>query len=561
MSTTTLRPPPHRMRTLPSAVALLTAGVLAAGHSDAAATADNPGSDNIADSKRMVVLLKETAVQHHEIAASTRLDKLFADDRVKNNPKQWQAVSLKTASLIRDLESRHHFSSIMGFGHLNHGLAATLSARQIETLKSDPAVEAVFEDVPGQLASGETALWNNTPDADVPALSSTVYTTGWNLHAVGLYNSGSSDSPWYRTDGETPAGAYPVKTYIIDDGIQPHADLNFNWQVDHISFDCHSNVGGSCSDTGPNLYVWGNACDSHATSVAGVVGAIRQNPAKGVEGVAPGAQLVSVKVTNACSFDTSSPNNSGTVYTSGVLAAINWIGSTVPNNGVDQYGRRRLSGVANISILWAYQTYGQTRYIIPLEAQAALRSAIQSAVAKGVFFTFAAGNSNEPACNIFPAAIGYETAGAMAVGALQNTGKAMGDDKATTLDVKLPKASSGQCVEIWAPGKEVHSTGAWPGEPWRKEPQHWGAGVPDEVFYPGQHYYYPSSGSSLAAPHAAGAALLLAKKYQLQGLQLPAPAEIESLIQSQRQPMNYQWNPLNWNIGNTWVNLLRVDRF
>jgi subtilisin family serine protease len=535
---------------LSSAVAMALTGAVLASSSYAAA----PAGEGSADSKRIVAILKETAVQQHEIAPGTRLDKLFADDRVKNNPKQWQAVNLKTASLIRDLESRHRFSSILAFGHLNHGLAATLSASQIEALKSDPAVEAVFEDIPGQLASQAAAPWSNTPDAVVPALPSTAYTTGWNLHAIGLYNASSSDSPWYRTNGETAAGAYPVKTYIIDDGIQPHADLNFNWQVDHISFDCHSNVGGSCVDAGPNLYVWGNACDSHATSVAGVVGAIRQNPAKGVEGVAPGAQLVSVKVTNACSFDTSSPNNSGTVYTSGVLAAINWIGSSVPNNGVDQNGRRRLSGVANISILWAYQTYGQTRYSIPPEAQTALRSAIQSAVAKGVFFTFAAGNSNEPACNLFPAAIGYETAGAMTVGALQQNGQPMrkvGDN---------PMASSGQCVEIWAPGQDVHSTGAWPGSGFDMEDDHWGAGVPDNA-WPGLHYYYPSSGSSLAAPHAAGAALLLAKKYQMQGLALPAPADIETLIQNQRQLMNYQWNPLNWNIGNTWVNLLRVGRF
>jgi subtilisin family serine protease len=539
---------------LSSAVAMAVTGAVLASSSYAAAPADIPAGESSAGSKRIVVILKGTAVQQHEIAPGTRLDKLFTDDRVKNNPKQWQAVNLKTASLIRDIESRHRFSSILAFGHLNHGLAATLSASQIEALKSDPAVEAVFEDVPGQLASEAAAPWNNTPDALVPALPSTISTTGWNLHAVGLYNASSSDSPWYRTNGETAAGAYPVKTYIIDDGIQPHADLNFNWQVDHISFDCHSNEGGVCPDANGNgtaTYVYRNACDSHATSVAGVVGAIRQNPAKGVEGVAPGAQLVSVKVTNACDIT----NYSGLVYTSGVLAAINWIGSSVPNNGVDQNGRRRLSGIANISILWAYLTYNQTRYSIPPEAQTALRSTIQSAVAKGVFFTFAAGNSNEPACNLFPAAIGYDTAGAMAVGALQQNGQPM--QKAGG----VPMASSGQCVEIWAPGQDVHSTGAWPGSPWKKEDFHWGAGVLDTAFYPGQHYYYPSSGSSLAAPHVAGAALLIAKKYHMAGVPLPAPADIESLIQAQRQSMNYQWNPLNWNIGNTWVNLLRVDRF
>ena len=102
-------------------------------------------------------------------------------------------------------------------------------------------------------------------------------------------------------------------------------------------------------------------------------------------------------------------------------------------------------------------------------------------------------------------------------------------------------ASYGPCVEIWAPGMGVQSTGAFPGiapqnNIWPNQEQMyvWGPGVPypaiSNNMYPGQHYILPGSGSSLASPHAAGAALLLARKRQLTGQPLPSPAEIEQTL-------------------------------
>ena len=317
-----------------------------------------------------------------------------------------------------------------------------------------------------------------------------------------------------------------------------HADLNFNWQVDHISFDCHSSVGGSCVDAGPNLYVWGNACDSHATSVAGVVGAIRQNPAKAWK-VWP-RRATGVGQSDQCVH---AITHSGLIYTSGVLAAINWIGSSVPNNGVDQNGRRRLSGVANISILWAYQTYGPASLQHPGGSTGRAQVGHSILPLPGVFFTFAAGNSNEPACNIFPAAIGYDTAGAMAVGALQQNGNPCAR-RATT---PWPRPGN-----AWKSGRRgrMHSTGHGQ-QGWKKRTT-LGSRCPlIQSFSRPALLLSELPGSSLA-PHAAGAALLLARSINWD-CSYP-PADIESLIQSQRQPMNYQWNPLNWNIGNTRVN-------
>lgn len=487
--------------------------------------------------QRMVVILKPTEVARQEVREGDTTQSIFVDQRVYANPRAWNAVSVKTASLIRDIENQYGVYGGVAFGAAVHGFGTKLSAAQIQALRSDPRVQEVFEDVPGSLAGVAAPPWADTP-AVVPSTST--YTTGWNLHAINLYNSGANDTPAYRT-----SGGYQLKSYVIDAGVQPHADLNFDWQTDHISFDCHDNEGGNCTLTNPSptnpYYVYTVACDPHATHVAGIVGAHRQTPtAIGVEGVAPGAQIVSVKVINYCAQG--SGTQDGLAYTSGVIAAINWVGAQAPDNGVDAQGRRRMSAVANMSIVWPLDALGQSRYVLPPGAATALSTAIAAAVNNGVFFSFAAGNSNEPACNIYPAAIGSTIAGAVAVGAIQANGSAMNQgDKIATY---------GPCVEIWAPGQDVHSTVAQPalGQPL---PGAWGAGVAPP-YQAGQHYYRPETGSSMAAPHVAGAALLVARKYQQAGLPVPAPADVETIIKLHVKSVGTQHN-------GTAIQVLTVD--
>ena len=486
--------------------------------------------------QRIMVVLAPSAVAAQRVGPNDRLENIFPDQRVQQSPRAWSAVSLQTALLVRDIENRIGSKALVTFGNLTHGFGAELSDTQIAALRADSRVQDVFNDPLGEPAATPPD-WYNLPGFG----PSYTYTNGYNLYAIDAITGTpgwgiAATTPSYRTQG-----GYPVKAYVIDSGIQPHFDLTFNWQVDHISFDCHSNVGGNdCVEGQAPVYSY-VGCGTHATQVAGVIGAKRENSPLGIEGVAPGATLVSVKVLNYCVNPQNAINSyPGLTYLSGVVTAINWIAAQVPNNGVDGQGRRRLSAVANMSIVWNGVTPTHPLYI-PLAGQGALKNAISAAVNKGIFFTFAGGNENVDACLYYPGKIGSQVPGAMAVGALTNSGEPM----RYVLGEPLKAASYGPCVEIWAPGQSVQSTAAFPGisaqnnigpntiYPYEKIPA-WGPGVPNPPnssnMQPGLHLYLEGSGSSLAAPHVAGAALLLARKRMLTNQPLPSPAEIEQTL-------------------------------
>ena len=242
--------------------------------------------------QRMMVVLAPGAVAAQRVGANDRLENIFPDQRVQQSPRAWSAVSLQTALLVRDIENRINSKALVTFGNLTHGFGAELTSSQIEALRSDFRVQDVFADPVGEAAA------NPNPWLNLPGFGATyTYTNGYNLYAIDAITGTpgwgiAATTPSYRTQG-----GYPVKAYVFDSGIQPHFDLTFNWQTDHISFDCHKNTGGNdCVEGQAPVYKYVVACDSHATQVAGVIGASRENKPLGVEGVAPGAQLVSVKV-------------------------------------------------------------------------------------------------------------------------------------------------------------------------------------------------------------------------------------------------------------------------
>ncbi len=102
-------------------------------------------------------------------------------------------------------------------------------------------------------------------------------------------------------------------------------------------------------------------------------------------------------------------------------------------------------------------------------ASTALDSAVESAIADGILVVAAAGNDNTNACNASPARV----ADALTVGST------------TSSDQRSGFSNLGSCVDIWAPGSNIAS--AW----------HTSDTAVNTI-----------SGTSMAAPHAAGAAAL-----------------------------------------------------
>jgi subtilisin family serine protease len=139
---------------------------------------------------------------------------------------------------------------------------------------------------------------------------------------------------------------------------------------------------------------------------------------------------------------------SGSGSISAVVAGVDWVKKNA-----------RKPAVANMSLGGA--------------ASSSLDSAVRSAISSGVTFVLAGGNSNENACNSSPGRVGP----ALTVGAT------------TPADVRASYSNYGPCVDLFAPGSDI--TSDW---------------------YTSDTATDKFSGTSMAAPHVAGAvALYLAR--------------------------------------------------
>ena len=212
-----------------------------------------------------------------------------------------------------------------------------------------------------------------------------------------------------------PNMASNVTAYIIDTGINSSiTDLS-----DRILPGVDFIDGGTPED-----------CHGHGTHVAGTV-------AGKAYGVAKGAKVIAVRVLNC----------QGSGSTSGVIAGVDWVAGDAAT---------RKPAVANMSL--GGSLYGP------------LNTAVNNAVASGVSFAVAAGNSNTDACGSSPASAGS----AITVGATTST------------DAKASYSNFGNCVDIHAPGSSI--TSDWVGS---------------------QTATNTISGTSMASPHVAGAAALV----------------------------------------------------
>ncbi|MCZ7577276.1 MAG: S8 family serine peptidase [Dehalococcoidia bacterium] len=208
----------------------------------------------------------------------------------------------------------------------------------------------------------------------------------------------------------------------------------------------------NCSGGAP----WKSSCGSggsddngHGTHVAGTIGALDNGI--GVVGVAPGARLWSVKVLNS----------QGSGYMSWIVAGIDYVAANAAS-----------IEVANMSLGCEC-------------ASAAMNTAISNAVSEGVVFVVAAGNNGKDAGTFSPA----NHPDVITVSALADFDGLPGGLGSPTCwtdqdDTLADFSNYGASVEIAAPGVCILST------------------------VPGGYATY--SGTSMASPHVAGAAALLA---------------------------------------------------
>ncbi len=153
----------------------------------------------------------------------------------------------------------------------------------------------------------------------------------------------------------------------------------------------------------------------------------------------------------------------GSGNTSSIIAGIDWMIRTADGPAV---GNMSLGGGGN-----------------------AMNAAVENAVDAGITMVVAAGNSNDDACRYTPAGAG-PTAGVVSVGATAS------DDSRSSF------SNFGSCVDIFAPGSGI--TSAWPSS---------------------NSAVNTISGTSMAAPHVAGAAAKI-----LSQSPSASPASVESAL-------------------------------
>jgi len=282
-----------------------------------------------------------------------------ADERAAANPAAWDYVDRGVAGLVQAYEARQGFRAEHVYSHAIRGFSARLTARQIQALENDSNI-AFIEPDGTMTAIAQTLPWGiDKIDADV---SSTIAGNG----------SGAITN---------------VNAYVIDTGIDTHADLN---KAGHVNF-----------ASGPN-----NDCNGHGTHVAGTVAA--KDNTSDVVGVAPGAPLTGVKVLGC----------SGSGSTSGVIKGVDWVTANA-----------KKPAVANMSLGGG--------------ASATLDTAVKNSANSGVFYVLAAGNDGADACTSSPARAGAGTNnGIMTVAATDSADKETSwSNYGACVDIWAPGAS------------------------------------------------------------------------------------------------------------------------
>ena len=348
-------------------------------------------------------------------------------------------------------------------------------------MSGNATVFSLPDNVPMQALEAMTRRFSNDPDIEYaePDYVSTpfvvpndpYYTSSqWHYKDPATYPGAMNlPSAWDITKGDAN-----MVIAVIDTGFRPHVDLEARRVAgyDFISNPTAANDGNGrdsdATDTGDACN--GGSSSWHGTHVAGTIGAITNNSV-GVSGVNWNSKIQHVRVLGACG-GSSSDIADGIRWAAGISVA------GVPDNATP-------AKVINMSL------GGQ--YVCSSTDQ----SAINDAVAAGAVVVVAAGNSNSNASGFSPAGC----SNVISVAAVGQAGqRASYSNFGTVVDVAAPGGSEG--VLIWSTLNSGTST-------------------------PSTDIYKGYQGTSMAAPHVAGAvSLMLAVNPSM------TPAQVETFLKS-----------------------------
>jgi subtilisin family serine protease len=266
-------------------------------------------------------------------------------------------------------------------------------------------------------------------------------------------------------DDTTEGPATNAVIGIVDTGIDPnHPDLNVDLNLSRNFADLHNQPESNWTDYA-----------GHGTHVAGIAAA--KDNAEGVVGVAPGAKVVAIKVLNDEGWGTTKDILEGLEYVLANAGEFDAINISIGGHGSSDAINRAIRQIVDAGVpvvVAAGNEYDDASFYGPASADDAI--------------TVSASYDGDGKCGgLGPSTYRY----------IPNTGEIL----EVTDDSFAPFSNYGPRVDIIAPGTNINST------------------VPvNSTLLPNSTGYDVYSGTSMAAPHVAGAVALL-KSIFPQGLE------------------------------------------